>query len=710
MAANKKTKPRARNAGYALGVDIGGTFTDLALMHRRSGKVAVGKVLTDYGDISRGVMTGLDKILADTGVSPGDVRVFVHGTTLATNALIQRSGARTALIVTQGFRDILTMGRESRYDIYDIEIDLPEPLVPRALVYGVSERVDAGGQVVTPLAKKEVAALARRLAKAGIEAVAVCLLHAFRNQEHERTVADIFKRQAPRISVSLSSDVSPDIGEFERASTTVANAYVRPAMRQYLDDLAAKLKAAGVAASEPLIMTSDGGLIPRATAAEYPVRLIESGPAGGAMAAAFLGGLSNLGDLIAFDMGGTTAKICVIEDGAPSRAGAFEVGHVYRFARGSGLPIRAPVLEMIEIGAGGGSIAEVGELGLLKVGPESAGADPGPACYGLGGGAATVTDADLYLGYLDSEFFLGGDMALDRARAKTAITEHIADPLGIPVARAAIGINEVVNDNMARAAKVHCLERGRDPRDYTMVAFGGAGPVHANRVAAALGMRRILYPARAGVISAFGFLVSPPAFELLRTATVLVPDVDLEATRGLFREMETEGKRMLQGAGIGARDIQIRREAAIRYRGQSFDLFVSVPPGRLGRKHLENIEQEFVESYRTRYHRINPGHPIEVVNWRVVVSGPRPNVRLQKFPAGRGARAALKGRRQVYFVEIGDFVDCPVYDRYRLGAGTRIKGPAIIEEVESTVVVGVGARVKADEHNNLLMTLAKDSR
>ena len=574
----------------------------------------------------------------------------------------------------------------------------------------MSERVDAEGQVVTPLVKKEVAALARRLAKTGIDAVAVCLLHAFRNREHERAVAKIFKREAPRISVSLSSDVSPDIGEFERASTTVANAYVRPAMRQYLDDLAAKLRAAGVAASEPLIMTSDGGTIPRATAAEYPVRLIESGPAGGAMAAAYLGGLSNLGDLIAFDMGGTTAKICVIEGGAPSRAGEFEVGHVYRFARGSGLPIRAPVLEMIEIGAGGGSIAKVGELGLLKVGPESAGADPGPACYGLGGGAATVTDADLYLGYLDSEFFLGGDMALDRAGAEAAITEYVAGPLGIPVARAAIGIHEVVNDNMARAAKVHCLERGQDPRDYTMVAFGGAGPVHAIRVAAALGMKRILYPARAGVISAFGFLVSPPAFELMRTATVLISDVDMEATRDLFREMEIEGKRMLEGAGIGARDIQVKREAAIRYRGQSFDLFVSMPTGRLARKHLAAMEQEFVESYRARYHRTNPGHPIEIVNWRVVVSGPRPDVRLQKFPSGRGARAALKGHRQVYFVETGGFVDCPVYDRYSLGAGTRIKGPAIIEEMESTVVVGVGARVQADEHNNLLLTLPKDIR
>ena len=700
---------RAGRAGYALGVDIGGTFTDLALVQRRTGELAVGKVLTDYGDVSRGVMDGLRTILAETGVKPADVHVFVHGTTLATNALIQRRGARTALIVTRGFRDILTMGRESRYEIYDIEIDLPEPLVPRALVFEVTERVDVNGQVITPLTKSEVVALARSFAADGIEAVAVCLLHGFRNPDHERAIAAIFDREAPDISVSLSSDISPDIGEFERASTTAANAYVRPAMRRYLNDLALQLTAAGVTA-EPLIMTSDGGTIPCTTAAEYPVRLIESGPAGGAMAAAHLGALSDHGDLIAFDMGGTTAKICVIEGGKPSRAGQFEVGHVYRFARGSGLPIRAPVLEMIEIGAGGGSIAEVDELGLLKVGPESAGSNPGPACYGLGGEAATVTDADLYLGYLDAEFFLGGRMALDPARAERVIAEHLAKPLGVPVARAALGIHEIVNDNMARAAKVHCLEQGRDPRDYTLVAFGGAGPVHAHRVAAALGMRRILYPARAGVMSAFGFLVSPTAFELMRTSTALLSEIDLEATRSLFAEMEVEGRRLLRGAGVAIRDIRVRREAAIRYRGQTFDLFVPVPAGRLGRKHLESMEQEFLERYKTRYHRINPGHPIEVVNWRVVVGGPQPDLPPQIFPAGRGARAALKGHRRVYVPESGGFVDCPVYDRYALGAGTRITGPAIVEEAESTVVIGFGARVRADEYNNLILTLPAEKR
>ena len=689
---------------FRVGVDIGGTFTDLALADRDGGRLAIAKVLTDHGDVSRGVMSGLRTVLAESGVPPGDVDAVVHGTTLATNALIERRGVDTALLVTRGFRDILTMGRESRYDIYDIEIELPEPLVRRARVFEVTERVDATGHVVTALDEAEVASLVRRLAAEGIEAVAVCLLHAFRNAAHERAVAATFDRLAPDIAVSLSSDVSPDIGEFERASTTVANAYVRPIIGRYLDDLASRLRTEGVAA-DPMIMTSDGGTIPRATAVEYPVRLIESGPAGGAMAAAYLGGLTGHRDLIAFDMGGTTAKICVIEGGEPSRAGQFEVGHADRFVRGSGLPIRAPVLEMIEIGAGGGSIATVDELGLLRVGPASAGASPGPACYGLGGDAATVTDADLCLGYLDADYFLGGRMRLDRERAERSIAEHVARPLGVPAARAALGIHEVVNDNMARAAKVHCLEQGRDPRSYALVAFGGAGPVHAHRVAAALGIRHVLYPARAGVMSAFGFLVSPPAFELMRTATALVSEVDPEAVLKLFAGMETEGRRLLDGAGVAPRDIRIRREAAIRYRGQTFDLFVPAPAGRLRREDLQVMEAAFVERYRTRYHRTNPGHPIEVVSWRVVVSGPRPDHRPQTVAAAADGDRALKGRRQVYMPETGGFEDCPVYDRYALGAGASIEGPAVVEEAESTVVIGAGAEVRADEHNNLHLTL-----
>ncbi|MCY4469729.1 MAG: hydantoinase/oxoprolinase family protein [Thiotrichales bacterium] len=694
----------SRAGPIRIGVDIGGTFTDLALVDRDGGRLTIAKVLTDRGDVSRGVMNGLRTIVAESGISPGDVDVMVHGTTLATNALIERRGVDTALLVTRGFRDILTMGRESRYDIYDIGIELPEPLVRRARVFEVTERVDAGGRVVTPLDEAEVASLARRLAAEGIEAVAVCLLHAFRNAAHERVVAATFGRVASDIAVSLSSDVSPDIGEYERASTTVANAYVRPIVGRYLDDLATRLQTEGIAV-DPMIMTSDGGTIPRTTAVEYPVRLIESGPAGGAVAAAYVGGLTGHRDLIAFDMGGTTAKICVIEGGEPSRAGQFEVGHANRFVRGSGLPIRAPVLEMIEIGAGGGSIATVDELGLLRVGPASAGANPGPACYGLGGEAATVTDADLCLGYLDADYFLGGRMRLDRERAGRSIAENVAGPLGISAARAALGIHEVVNDNMARAAKVHCLEQGRDPRSYTLVAFGGAGPVHAHRVAAALGMRHILYPARAGVMSAFGFLVSPPAFELMRTATALLSEVDPEAVLSLFAQMEAEGRRLLDGAGVAPCDIRIRREAAIRYRGQTFDLFVPAPAGRLRPEDLQAMEAAFLERYRARYHRTNPGHPIEVVSWRVVVGGPRPDHRPQTVPATRDAAEGLKGRRQVYTPESGGFEDCPVYDRYALGAGARIEGPAIVEEAESTVVIGRGGVVQADEHNNLHLTL-----
>lgn len=694
---------------FALGVDIGGTFTDLALLDRATGRLAVGKVLTSYGDFAKAVLEGIHRLFADQGLPPEAVHSVIHGTTLATNALIERRGARTALLVTRGFRDILEMGRESRYDIYDIGIEFPPPLVPRALVFEVTERMDRQGQVVVPLHAGEVRAVAADLHARGVGAVAVCLLHAFRNPEHERLIAATLAREAPGLAVCLSSDVIPDIREYERASTTVANAYVQPAIRQYLDRLAEELGHLGIRA--PLhIMTSDGGTISCETAARYPVRLVESGPAGGALAAAYFGRQTGLRDIIAFDMGGTTAKIAVIDNGRPERASHFEIGRVYRFARGSGIPLEVPVLEMIEIGAGGGSIARVDDLGLLKVGPESAGASPGPACYGLGGTAPTVTDADLYLGYLDPGYFLGGEMPLDRDRAVRAIEEGVGKRLGLSLARAAWGIHAVVNENMARAAKIHCLERGKEPRNYTLEAFGGAGPVHASRVAAALGIRRILFPARAGVMSAFGFLVAPPAFELLRAYITALANADLGLVNRLYREMEEEGRALLQTAGIPAKETAVRREAAVRYVGQSYELFVPVSGGKLGKGHLDRVGRDFVRRYRARYHRLNPDVPIEVVTWRVVVSGPTPRIRLRHQPAGRDARQARKRSRNAYFPEAGGFIACPVYDRYRLGAGVRLRGPAIIEERESTAVIGPGGTVEVDAHNNLLVSVPAVSR
>jgi N-methylhydantoinase A len=694
-----------KQTDFALGVDIGGTFTDLALLDRASGRLAVGKVLTSYGDFAQAVLDGVQHLLVDAGVPANAVRTVVHGTTLATNALIERRGARTALLVTRGFRDILELGRESRYDIYDIELEVPKPLVPRALVFEVTERLDRDGKVVTPLAADEVRALVPVLRARGVEAVAVCLLHAFLAPEHERAIAALLAVEAPDLPVSLSSDVIADIREFERASTTVANAYVRPLVQRYLDRLGRELGRLGVGAPL-LIMTSDGGTIGREAAVRYPVRLVESGPAGGALAASYFGKQTGLRDVIAFDMGGTTAKLSIIDGGRPERASHFEVGRVYRFVKGSGLPLQVPVLEMIEIGAGGGSIARVDQLGLLKVGPDSAGAAPGPACYGLGGTAPTVTDADLYLGYLDPDHFLGGAMPLDRERAARAIEAGVARPLGLSLARAAWGIHQVVNEAMARAARVHCLERGKDPRAYTLVAFGGAGPVHALPVAEALGIRRVLFPTRAGVMSAFGFLVAPAAFELLRAYPTPLAGADLGVVNRLYREMEDEGRALLATAGVPARQTTVRREAAIRYAGQSYELFVPIPGGTLGQGQLDGVHRNFVRQYRARYHRLNPDVAPEVVSWRVVVSGPRPRIRLE--PATRDAGGAKKGTRPVYFPEAGGFARCPVYDRYGMAAGTRLRGPAIIEERESTAVIRPGALAEVDGHNNLLITLSAD--
>ena len=693
---------KVKGPDYALGVDIGGTFTDLALVETRSGRVFAGKVLTDYADLAAGVLQGVTDLIGRHGVPASQVRKVVHGTTLATNALIQRRGARTAMIVTRGFRDLLEMARESRYDIFDIELEVPPPLVPRQLMFEVTERLDAEGNVVLPLVGEEIADAARQMRSRGVEAVAVCLMHSFRNAVHEQAAAAAMAAAAPEIAVSLSSDVMPDIREYERASTTAANAYVQPVVRSYLDRLAGGLHEAGIAA-DLMLIGSDAGTIGRAAALRYPVRLVESGPAGGALAAAFLGKRAGIDDLVAFDMGGTTAKVCVIDKGEPERADQFEVARVHRFAKGSGLPLKVPVLEMIEIGAGGGSIARVDELGLLRVGPESAGADPGPASYGRGGDKPTVTDADLFLGYLDAEFFLGGAMKLHRARAEAAIERHIAKPLGLSTTRAAWGIHAVVNDNMARAAKVHCLERGKDPRDYTLLAYGGAGPMHAAQVASALGIRRVLYPLRAGIMSALGFLVAPAAFERMRADSGPLDAVDPSRTNRLLRELEAEAAALVRAAGVAPADCTVKRELALRFVGQSYSLPVRLPAGRLSRASLARLRDDFVKLYRDRYLRLNPDVPIETVNWRVTVAGPIPRLRLA--PPAVETQAARKGFRRVFFIEAGRFLDCAVYDRFAFRAGARLRGPAVVEEAESTVVLGPGAKASIDAHGNLLAEL-----
>jgi len=688
---------------YSLGVDIGGTFTDFALLDAKTGAVHAAKVLTNYRDLTQGVLDGLRQLAAEQPDCARQMQRVIHGTTLATNALIQRRGGKTALLVTAGFRDILQLGRESRFDIYDINIELPPPLVPRENTFEVVERMDHQGSVITPLAADDLDRVIARLRVRGIEAVAVCFLHAFRNPAHERAVAARLAQALPQVAISVSSDVMPDIREYERASTTVANAYVQPAIRGYLNRLADGLKREGVAA--PLsIMTSDGGIVSGETAVRYPVRLIESGPAGGAIASAWFGRKMGIDRAIALDMGGTTAKVCVIDDGTPEQSTEFEVDRVFRFAKGSGLPLKIPVIEMIEIGAGGGSIAGVSRMGLLQVGPESAGSEPGPVCYGLGGAAPTVTDADLFLGYLDPGYFLGGKMALDRAATGPAIDRVLAKPLGLTTVRAAWGIHQIVNENMARAAKVHCLERGKDPRDYTLIAYGGAGPVHAYRVAQVLGIRRVFYPLRAGVMSALGFLVAPPAFEMVRADLSALEDADTARITTFLREMETEGRALVATCGVAADKLTTVIEANVRFAGQSFELQV---PARLPltATGLEKIRQQFFRRYQARYHRLHRDVPLEIVSWRVVIKGPTPKVALKPMKAYKSNCKSLKNLRKVYLPEATRFVECPVYDRYALPAGATLKGPAVIEEHESTVVVGPGAKIKVDAQGNLWVDL-----
>ena len=699
-------KVAPRRARFSLGVDIGGTFTDFALMNTASGEVHVAKVLTNYQDLTQAVLDGVRQLAAKIPELGTAIERVIHGTTLATNALIERKGGNTALLVTRGFRDTLELGRESRFDIYDINIEMPAALVPRKHVFEIDERIDHTGSVAVPLAIDQAQEMIAQIKAQGIAAIAVCLLHAFRNPAHERQLAALIERALPGVPVSLSSDVMPDIREYERASTTAANAYVQPAIRGYLDRLAEGLKREGLTA--PLsIMTSDGGIVSCETANRYPVRLIESGPAGGAMASAFFAAGLGMQKAIALDMGGTTAKVCVIDDGKPEHSTEFEVDRVFRFAKGSGLPLKIPVIEMIELGAGGGSIAGVNKLGLLKVGPESAGSDPGPACYGLGGTAPTVTDADLFLGYLDPKYFLGGQMPLDREAAARAIDRHLASPLGVSALRAAWGVHEIVNENMARAAKVHCLERGKDPREYTLIAYGGAGPVHAYRVAKVLGIKTVFYPLRAGVMSAFGFLVTAPSFEIIRADLTALEAADAVRITAFLREMEAEAKALVATCGVAASDLGTVIEANMRFAGQSFEL--SVPVKRaLSKEELARTKQRFFDLYEARYHRLNREVPVEIVSWRVIVKGPTPKVRMDtvRNAAGGGKVKALKGHRKVFMPETGAFLNCPIYDRYALTEGVRLRGPAVIEEHESTVVVGPDAAIEVDRYCNLWVRLA----
>jgi len=687
---------------HRVGIDVGGTFTDLLLVDDATGEVTVGKELTTPADPARAIEQVLDGALAARGLSPTALGRLIHGTTLVTNALIERKGARLALLATRGFRDAVEIAREHRYALYDLFLEMPRPLVPRYLRFDVPERILADGTVREPLDEAYVERLLRELARRGVEAVAVAFLHSYQNPAHEQAVARIAARIAPSLRVGLSSDVAPELREYERASTTCANVYVQARVESYLRDLEARLAARRFDGAL-FVMLSSGGLAAVETAIRYPVRLLESGPAAGALAAAHYGRLAGLPDLLSFDMGGTTAKLCVIADGAPQVATEFEVDRVYRFQRGSGLPIKAPVIELVEIGAGGGSLARVDSLGLLQVGPESAGADPGPACYGRGGRQPTVTDADLLLGYLDPAYFLGGRLRLDRAAAEAALAP-LAEQLGLSPVEAAWGIHQLVNESMASAARVHVVERGRDPRGLPLLAFGGAGPVHGDRVARLLHAPQLVAPFGAGVTSALGFLVAPLAFDFARSYYGRLDALDWTAVNDLLAAMEAEGEALLARAdGLGA-DVALQRWVDLRYVGQGHEVRTALPPGRLSPDSVADLHDRFEASYRRLYGRVGPDVALEALHWRVRVSGPQPALRLRLERPGQGGRRdARKGVRSAYFPEAGGYVDTPVYDRYRLGVGSAFDGPAIVEERESTLVVGPGGRAEVDPHGNVVV-------
>lgn len=705
-AAPDGAAPRLR-----IGVDIGGTFTDLIVVNDGGGLFEIAKVLTTPEDPADAVIDGVAGLLEAAGVPARDVAQVVHGTTLLTNALIERKGARTALITTRGFRDALEIAREHRYDMYDLFIARPAPLVPRYLRYELRERVLEDGTVAEPLDLEEARRLVDTLRREHIEAVAVCFLHSYRAPAHERTIGDLIRTDAPQLTCALSHEVVPEIREYERTSTTVANVYIQGLAAQYMARLDERLKTMDIRG--PLfIMQSTGGICSVETASRLPIRVVESGPAAGALGAAHHGKLAGRPDLLSFDMGGTTAKACLIEGGEPLTAPEFEVARVYRSTRGSGLPIKVPAIEMIEIGAGGGSLARVTRLGLLTVGPDSAGADPGPACYGRGGTEPTVTDADLVLGYLDPEFFLGGRLRLDREAARRAIEERVAGPLGLDPVQAAWGIHQVVNENMASAVRVHAVERGKDIRRFPLFAFGGAGPVHAHRVARILRCPTVVCPLGAGVASAMGFLVAPLVFDFVRSAHSALEAIDWSAVRAAIGEMEEEGRRLLS-ATVRSDEVGFRRWADMRYRGQGYEVRVPMPDAPLAPGAEAVLRDAFERAYAAIYGHSAPDVPVDVVSWRVAAHGPRPALSLSQatgggVAAGRtsdgdGADGALKTRRSVYLPERNGFSEVPVYDRYRLASGDEFAGPAIVEERESTVVVGPNARVRMDAWRNLVL-------
>ena len=686
-----------------LAVDIGGTFTDIAIETGDSAsELFTCKVLTTTRAPEEGVFNGVRLALGETGLSPGDFSLVIHGTTLATNAIIERKGVRAAMIVTAGFRDAVEIGTESRFEQYDIFMDKPPPLVPRDHRFDIEERIDASGNILIPLDEEAVGALSQDLVRENIESVAIGLLHAYNNPRHERRIAEILSNALPNISISLSSEVSPEIREYERWSTTAANAYIQPLMASYIARLEDALKEMGFKCPLYLI-TSGGGLTTPATARRFPIRLVESGPAGGAILAARVAVECGLDRVLSFDMGGTTAKICLIDDGEPQHSRIFEVARQYRFLKGSGLPLRIPVIEMVEIGAGGGSIAAVDAMSRIHVGPESAGSEPGPACYGRGGEGATVTDADVVLGRIDPDNFAGGTISLDGAAARTAIDQAVGGPLDLATLGAAFGIAEVVEENMANAARVHAVERGKELDGRTLVAFGGAAPVHASRLAQKLGLGRVVIPAAAGVGSAVGFLRAPIAYEVVRSRYSRLDDsFDPNLPNSLFEEMRVEAETIVKSAAPNAELIETRT-ADMRYRGQGHELSVTLPSGPYDARQRTHFIDLFEIAYEASYARRIPDLDVEVINWTLrLIAAEKPPQPAPPPPPDLGASPVAE--REVFDAAEETMQRIDVHARTELVPGSRISGPAVIIEDETTTIVLSGYVARINSLGYIIMT------
>ena len=670
-----------------LGVDIGGTFTDVVL--EKGGESFSTKVLTTYAAPENAIIDGMHQVCAKAGITPADLTQIIHGTTLATNALIERRGAKTALITTQGFRDVIEMRTESRFEQYDLNLNLPEPLLPRQMRYTVEERVDATGAVLHPLDRAEVEALADRIAEAGYESVAVGLIHSYLNDAHERMVREVLEERLPGVMVSISSEVSPQMREYERFNTVVANAYIKPLMKSYLGRLEGRLQEEGVSCNI-FLMHSGGGIISIESAAEFPVRLVESGPAGGAVFAANIAARYGLDKVLSFDMGGTTAKICLIKNQTPKTSRVFEVARTYRFKKGSGMPISIPVIDMVEIGAGGGSLAHVDAMRQIRVGPESAGSEPGPACYGRGGEKPAVTDADLVLGKLDPDNFAGGSIRLDTTGSEGALQNVIGKELDMDAATAAFGLAEVVDENMANAARVHAVENGEDLSDYTMIAFGGAAPLHAGRLCEKLGVERLLVPPGAGVGSAIGFLRAPFSFEANRSVYMKLSDFDADRIKTLLAELQEEATGFVRNCDAGA-EILSEYKVYMRYSGQGWEIPIVLDEADALNPDAVRFEALFEADYAKLFGRTVEGLDIEITVWSVNATTP-PEAVARTAEQSPGAAADVALTRRMFDPALAEYCDADVVLRAQMAPGQTAQGPAAITEEETTIILPASRR------------------